>query len=251
MTTITRRHGSGARPWLPGDTNGEGEALRPGGWALVLVVLVLVVAASTAARAGGGLVQLGATLVAVPAAGALAAAGRRSGGWPARRADREPAAMARPPDDRPLRHPATGTCRTDHVLTPMVRSWRESGVDVRYHPRPIAAAVGDATLAGIVDTLLDNAAVHAAGSSVRIVTHHVLDQLVVSVIDDGPGICTDLDGDVLEAGVRRPGSPGPGRGLAEAASLARSAGGELRLVEAAEGTWVSVRLPALPGPAPA
>jgi len=139
--------------------------------------------------------------------------------------------------------PGPGRCRLDEVLTPLVTAWRAQGLDVRYDARPLRASASSTTVAGILHNLVDNVRVHAPGSVVRVLSQQVLDQVVLSVVDDGPGL-TAVDGDPLGPGVRRSDSPGDGLGLPSAVELARAAGGELRLVDSERGTWVTVRLPA-------
>jgi signal transduction histidine kinase len=137
-----------------------------------------------------------------------------------------------------------GPTRLDEVLPPLVLMWRRRGLDLRYDPAPATVALDEDRLTEMLRNLLDNAAVHAPGASVRLLTDTVGDNVLLSVVDDGPGVAEELRENVLRAGVRRTGSPGDGLGLASVAQLASEAGGELRLLDVAAGTWCLLRLPA-------
>jgi signal transduction histidine kinase len=139
---------------------------------------------------------------------------------------------------------AQGPTRLDDLLPPLVLTLRQRGVDLRYQPVAAEVAADPDTVAEIVGNLVDNAIEHAPGATVRLVTDRVGANVLLSVVDDGPGVPAELRDTVLEVGARRPGSRGEGLGLSAAAQLAASAGGELRLLAVERGAWFLLRLPA-------
>lgn len=90
--------------------------------------------------------------------------------------------------------------------------------------------------------IIDNAVRYARTSVVVSVSVHP--RLVgILVTDDGPGITeTDLDS-LFVAGTRAAGSGGAGLGLALSRRVARTLGGDVRIVEAADPTTFAVTLP--------
>jgi signal transduction histidine kinase len=142
------------------------------------------------------------------------------------------------------RRSASGPTRLDDVLPPLVLTWRRRGVDLRYRPLAAEVTADPDTVVEIVGNLVDNAIEHAPGATVRLVTDRVGSHVLLSVVDDGPGVPAELRSTVLTAGVRRAGSSGEGLGLASAARLAASAGGDLRLLDVERGAWFLLRLPA-------
>jgi signal transduction histidine kinase len=115
------------------------------------------------------------------------------------------------------------------------------GVGVRVVPGAGPVRVGvDAELAAqALHPLLDNAVRHAR-SAVR-VSAHADGDVVICVRDDGPGVAAAEADAIFEPG--RSGADGPGLGLALARRLARSCGGDVRVVPGADGGRFDLRLP--------
>jgi two-component system OmpR family sensor kinase len=102
-------------------------------------------------------------------------------------------------------------------------------------------------LAHIVTNLLVNCARHAPGARVWLTASRRADQVVIEVVDDGPGLPPNLIAELLEPGVRGPSSTGTGLGLHVSAELAGRHGGAIRLVPTpggGPGCTVVVELPA-------
>ena len=102
----------------------------------------------------------------------------------------------------------------------------------------------------LINLLLNAISVSPRGAAVTIDirVHHDRRRVVFGVSDEGPGIPEDRRATLFTAGVStRPG--GAGIGLRHAAGLARAAGGELTLVDAARGARFELSWP-LAGDAP-
>jgi two-component system sensor histidine kinase PrrB len=118
-------------------------------------------------------------------------------------------------------------------------------------PRPDpgreAALVGWADgLRMVLDNLLDNAAVHGAGSSlIKLGLRAEPGALVVTVDDEGPGIPEELRGRIFDRFVSGAGSPGFGLGLTIVAQVVALHGGTVGADRApgGRGTRFLVRLP--------
>jgi signal transduction histidine kinase len=95
--------------------------------------------------------------------------------------------------------------------------------------------------------LVDNARRHAR-TAVRVELEADERRLRLTVLDDGPGVDSDLGDRVFDPGVRGDDNhPGAGLGLPLARRLARSCGGDVRLGQGPGGRFV-LELPALRGP---
>jgi two-component system, OmpR family, sensor kinase len=94
-------------------------------------------------------------------------------------------------------------------------------------PHLVAAAPAE-VLGRALAPLVDNAARHGR-TAVRLKAEQRDGRVVVAVTDDGDGVAAEV-GDVFEPGVRDASSDGAGLGLALARRLARSVGGDARLV---------------------
>jgi signal transduction histidine kinase len=113
------------------------------------------------------------------------------------------------------------------VLRPLVLAHRIQGQDVSWNaPAYPVRGEGD-DLAEAVNILLQNAAEHAPGASVRISTRGGGAELVIA--DDGPGVPPELRDHIFEWGYSGPGSSGQGVGLAVAQRLLEQHGRSLRL----------------------
>ncbi len=139
----------------------------------------------------------------------------------------------------------TGTA-DDCLLEPAVRTAVDRAATGAGHSLEIATDLRVATdeqlVVALLAPLLDNAFRHAR-SHVQVIAHRDPDepQIVVDVVDDGPGFAiADVDR-MFAAGVS--GGSGNGLGLGLARRLARSAGGSVRAVADGRG-HVEVRLPA-------
>lgn len=102
----------------------------------------------------------------------------------------------------------------------------------------------------VVRNLVDNAATHAA-SRVELRLDCRAGQVVLDVVDDGPGVPDEDRERVFERfhrgdPARTRGAPGTGLGLAIARSLAERAGGRLELLEGGPGACFRLTLPLLP-----
>ncbi|HEY0374919.1 MAG TPA: HAMP domain-containing sensor histidine kinase [Amnibacterium sp.] len=120
------------------------------------------------------------------------------------------------------------------------------GIAVDVQPVGLVVPVPGELLERIVAPLVDNAVRHAA-TSVRLIAR-AGDGVVIRVENDGPGVAIADGSDLFVPGVRGPGSPGAGLGLALARRLARSVGGDV-VLERADPPVFAVSLPAGPGPA--
>lgn len=102
-------------------------------------------------------------------------------------------------------------------------------------------------IAQLLAVLVDNALIHAPDASVRVAVVQRPNELLVSVIDDGPGLSLDDAERVFDRFYR--GDParvrgGSGLGLGIAKSIAQAHGGELSLTSArGEGCNFTLRLP--------
>jgi signal transduction histidine kinase len=92
----------------------------------------------------------------------------------------------------------------------------------------------------VLSNLVNNAVRHTPGGvAVRIEADVEDDVLCLRVIDEGPGIPPERRAELFEPHGGRVG----GLGLAIVGSLARTHGGEARLLDVERGTAVEVRLP--------
>ncbi len=136
----------------------------------------------------------------------------------------------------------------DIVLEEAARARSAAGT-VAIDTREVSAAplLGDlAELRRLVRNLLDNAARHAA-TEIRVRLAAEGSEIVLDVIDDGPGV-PELDWPHIfdrfyRSDTARERGGGSGLGLAIALGIARRHGGDLRLVPSAEGTHFQLRVP--------
>ena len=131
---------------------------------------------------------------------------------------------------------------------------RGRGMDVQIDADGATAARGDRAAVGqVLTNLLVNCERHAPGSPVRIHLRNHDGQVIIDVVDDGPGIPDGADRAITERGVAGPDSGGSGLGLHVSARLMAEQGGSLRVREPApghRGFVVRLQLPsAQPSPA--
>jgi CheY-like chemotaxis protein len=141
----------------------------------------------------------------------------------------------------------------DAVLLGLAPEARNALVALRGALDPAAGEVwirDSAALMQVLTNLLLNAiAVSPAGAAIDVDGDVDGDgQIVIGVADEGPGVPVELRARLFSGGTSTR-AGGAGIGLRHAASLARSAGGSLALVDAAQGARFEVRWPS--GRAPA
>jgi signal transduction histidine kinase len=131
----------------------------------------------------------------------------------------------------------------DEVVERIVISHQERGLDVRWTPSHAEAIGNPDNLAEVVNILLENARRHGGGS-VRVEVSTADGYVEVACSDNGPGIAAEVRPQLFTSGVRGPGSPGQGLGLAIAKRLMCERGGSLELVESSHrGALFVARLP--------
>ncbi len=142
--------------------------------------------------------------------------------------------------------------RLGDVIEPLVRLRRESGHDVMWLGRDVVVRACADEVTEIVLNLLSNAARHAPGSPVEVLTRTTGTHAEVRVRDRGPGVDPAVRPELFEWGARSPGSPGQGVGLQVARDLARRMGGDLyhETGAARTGAVFVLRLPLALAPAP-
>ncbi|MBA3782120.1 MAG: HAMP domain-containing protein [Nocardioides sp.] len=135
----------------------------------------------------------------------------------------------------------------DVVLEEAVRVRPDSPVHIDTGGVSAAPVRGDpAALRRLVRNLLDNAVRHAV-ARVTLTLAGGVDEVVLDVVDDGPGVAT-VDRDRVfdrfyRADPARPGHAGSGLGLAIAAEIAQRHGGRLTLEDDAPGAHLRLTLP--------
>ena len=133
------------------------------------------------------------------------------------------------------------------VLAGLVTLRTSAGARVTVDADPALRACGDAAvLAQVITNLLANCDRHAPGAPVAVRGYRAGDRVVIEVRDEGPGLRSALEHDVLQRGVHDPAAGGSGLGLHISARLINREGGELdlRTVTDPRGCLATVRLPA-------
>jgi signal transduction histidine kinase len=110
-------------------------------------------------------------------------------------------------------------------------------------PSSLTARIDPDDLTEAIANLTENAARHAR-SRVAIRARAEDDAVVVSVIDDGPGIPPGRAEEVLRRGGRLDSSGSAGLGLAIVADIAEACGAKLTVEAPERGCFISLRLPA-------
>jgi signal transduction histidine kinase len=123
----------------------------------------------------------------------------------------------------------SGDIDLDEIVNGVVWSRRAAGQEVAWTPTGLRVQGRRDDITEVLHILLVNAWRHGRGAPSRIVVSAEEPVVVVRVSDDGPGVAPELRDAIFERGVRRPGSPGQGLGLAIARDLVEGLGGSLSL----------------------
>jgi len=104
---------------------------------------------------------------------------------------------------------------------------------------------GDESLLTVLcENAVGNALVHARPAAVRVVLDERGGEVLLDVIDEGPGVSPDERARLFEPFQRgASGGAGAGLGLSLVAQIARAHGGEAAFLDAARGAHLRVRLP--------
>lgn len=147
-------------------------------------------------------------------------------------------------DDRPS-DPTAPVVHVGPLLHELATLHRAGGHDVRVDVASgVHARMEAGALSQVVTNCLVNCARHAPGAVIRLRARVVQRQVVVVVADDGPGLPQGAAGDLLDRGVRGPGSNGHGLGLYISAGLVRRSSGTIRLESnPGSGCTVVIELP--------
>lgn len=130
------------------------------------------------------------------------------------------------PDEQPQLRPT----RLAEVLTPSVAGARARGQTVHADvPPDLWVLAHGPTLGQIVDALLDNAAKHAAASTIELRAVIRQEGIVLRCEDDGPGVPAEERERIFQRGNRGQGAQGKGKGLGltVAARLTHEQGGAM------------------------
>jgi signal transduction histidine kinase len=137
-----------------------------------------------------------------------------------------------------------GACTVDTVVA-TVAARVEGTFTCHYDPSTVAVGVDGAVLERIIVPIVENAARYAR-STIWIDTTRHTGQIVIDISNDGPLLDSRLAERIFEPGFRADEGDyysGVGLGLALARRLARSADGDVTVVEAREVTTFRVTLP--------
>jgi two-component system OmpR family sensor kinase len=158
--------------------------------------------------------------------------------------------LARLDSGRPLERQPVDLAR---LCADLVSDAHAAGPDHRWNldvpPEPLYVSGDDARLHQVVANLLANARVHTpAGTTVTLSLGTDADTVVLRVVDDGPGIPTELQAEVFERFARADtgrshvdGSTG--LGLAIVSAVVRAHNGSIELISEAGNTEFTVCLP--------
>ena len=132
----------------------------------------------------------------------------------------------------------------DDVIWPVVVCQRELGATVHWEPSGSKALGRPDDIAEIVNILLTNARLHAAGTPVEVLVAEAEDCVQVTVADKGPGVPSDAAEQIFERERRSSRSPGQGLGLNIARRIVATQGGRLELLAtSAAGAQFMLTLP--------
>jgi signal transduction histidine kinase len=137
-----------------------------------------------------------------------------------------------------------GVCAVD-VVVASVAARTESTFACYYGPSAVAVGVDSAVLERIITPIIENATRYAQ-SSIRIDTTRMSSKIVIDISNDGPLLDEQLAERVFEPGFRADEGEhyfGVGLGLALARRLARSADGDVTVVQPGDVTTFRIWLP--------
>jgi signal transduction histidine kinase len=145
--------------------------------------------------------------------------------------------------------PASSAFAVADVLAPLLALEITAGVDLRVDvPEGITALGSPSATTEILRNLLDNARIHAPGTSVCVSAERRQREVVVHVADEGPGVPEGDRRSIFERGKRgsQTVAGGSGLGLFVSARLAAGQGGGLELSADPDGGGArfSLHLPA-------
>ena len=153
----------------------------------------------------------------------------------------------------PRRVLTTRPLRLDEALAPVLATAAAAGMVVESKVGSAEVLADPEALAQIVQNILTNARLYAAGSPVSVRSEREGDRVSILVSDRGPGIAEELRSTIFDRGVRGvscDGHRGSGLGLYVARRLSVEMGGHLRLAEAGPpGACFVLDLPAASLPA--
>lgn len=133
-----------------------------------------------------------------------------------------------------------------HVLESVVTTRRAAGLEVHLGRTDGHVSGSVSGLATALTNLLVNAETHAPGSAVWIHTVPEAEWVRILIMDDGPGMPSELAARVFDRGIRGAASCGSGLGLHAAREAVRAHGGELELVRHSDGCLFAITLPTAP-----
>lgn len=116
---------------------------------------------------------------------------------------------------------------------------------ITYVERASGLVRGDESLLAVLcENVLRNALVHARPSAVRVEVDERDGEVLLDVMDEGPGVPTNERARLFEPFQRgATGGPGRGLGLALVSQIARAHGGEVAFLNVERGAHIRVRLP--------
>lgn len=138
-----------------------------------------------------------------------------------------------------------GTSRLEAVIEQLQADHRTHRLTPHLQSPDVVLGVDARVVERILWPIVDNARRYAR-TRIDVRAHRSGADVVVEVIDDGPGMPSKLHDRVFDPGFRGradDGHPGAGLGLALARRLARAGGGDVTVGESPSGTVIRVRLP--------
>jgi signal transduction histidine kinase len=140
---------------------------------------------------------------------------------------------------------ADGATAAGPVIERVADRYRDRGLTIALAGAAGCVALPEDALDALLTSLLENAAVHAPGASVQIVSETGDGEVRITVADDGPGISSAHRERAFEPFFTTArGSGGTGLGLPIVRAIAASVGGSVCLLSTPVGTAFRVFLPA-------